>query len=323
MIDTDGKFYLGRQFDTAAGETTLDPLLYDPDDLTTHAVVVGMTGSGKTGLCIDLLEEAALKDIPAIMIDPKGDITNTLLHFPDLLPTDFAPWVNADAARREDKSIDEVAAATADLWRNGLAKWDVTPERIQALKDGPRFAVYTPGSDAGYSVSILASLAAPDIPWENNKELLREQISGTVTALLGLIGLKDIDPVRSREHILLANIFENAWSQGKDLDLGSLIMQTQNPPFEKLGFFDVNTFFPEKARFDLAMMLNNIMASPAFQAWIEGEPLDIRQMLYDAAREPKELWLVPKAGHVDFEQFEPVAYEQHLIVFFDDNLLKP
>ncbi|MCA9950199.1 MAG: ATP-binding protein [Anaerolineales bacterium] len=287
MIDTDGKFYLGRQFDTAAGETTLDPLLYDPDDLTTHAVVVGMTGSGKTGLCIDLLEEAALKDIPAIMIDPKGDITNTLLHFPDLLPTDFAPWVNADAARREDKSIDEVAAATADLWRNGLAKWDVTPERIQALKDGPRFAVYTPGSDAGYSVSILASLAAPDIPWENNKELLREQISGTVTALLGLIGLKDIDPVRSREHILLANIFENAWSQGKDLDLGSLIMQTQNPPFEKLGFFDVNTFFPEKARFDLAMMLNNIMASPAFQAWIEGEPLDIRQMLYDADGRPR------------------------------------
>lgn len=287
MIDTDGKFYLGRQFDSEVGETTQDPLLYDPDDLTTHAVVVGMTGSGKTGLCIDLLEEAALNDVPAIMIDPKGDITNTLLHFPELLPVDFAPWVNADAARREGKSVDEVASATANLWRNGLAKWDVTPERIQALKDGPRFAVYTPGSDAGFQISILASLTAPDIPWESNRELLREQISGTVTALLGLIGLKDIDPVRSREHILLANIFENAWSQGEDLDLGSLIMQTQNPPFEKLGFFDVNTFFPEKSRFELAMMLNNIMASPAFQAWIEGEPLDIQQMLYAADGRPR------------------------------------
>lgn len=282
MIDTGGKFFLGRITDPGSGKATDDILLYDGDDLTTHALVVGMTGSGKTGLCIDLLEEAALKNIPALMVDPKGDITNTLLHFPDLLPADFAPWVNADQARREGKSVDTVAEETADLWRNGLSGWGIERDRIQALKDSVQFSVFTPGSDAGLPVSILASLAAPGIPWQGNEELLREQISGTVTALLGLTGMTDIDPVQSREHILLANIFEFAWSQGKDLNLGELIMQTQNPPFEKLGFFDVNTFFPEKDRFKLAMNLNNIVAAPGFQSWLDGEALDIERLMYDS-----------------------------------------
>jgi hypothetical protein len=287
MLNTNGKFYLGRIFDPAAGETTAAPLLYDPADLTTHAVVVGMTGSGKTGLCIGLLEEAALNNIPALMIDPKGDITNALLHFPDLLPGDFAPWVNADAARREGKSVAQAAEETAALWRKGLAQWDITPERIRALKNGPQFAIYTPGSDAGLPVSILASLKAPEIAWETDREMLREKIASTATALLGLIGFRDVDPVRSREHILLANIFEHAWSQGRDLDLGELIMQVQTPPFEKLGFFDVNTFFPERDRFELAMLLNNILAAPAFQSWIEGEPLDVGRMLYTPDGRPR------------------------------------
>ncbi len=286
-METDGKLYLGRTFDLEAGQVTDQPLLYDPDDLTTHAFVVGMTGSGKTGLCIDLLEEAALQGIPALMIDPKGDITNALLHFPELRPEDFAPWVNADEARREGKSLAQVAAETADLWRNGLAKWDISPERIRALQNAAHFAIYTPGSDAGIPISILASLKAPDIPWEHNKELIREKISGTVTALLGLVGMTEIDPVRSREHILLSNIFEHAWSQGKDLDLGELIMQTQSPPFEKLGVFDVETFFPSKERFELAMLLNNILAAPAFQTWIEGQPLDIGGLLYGADGRPR------------------------------------
>lgn len=281
MIDTHDKFYLGRIFDPQTGQTGDQPLLYDSADLTTHAVVVGMTGSGKTGLCLDLMEEAALDNIPALMIDPKGDITNALLHFPQFRPSDFQPWVNADEARRAGKSVEQTAAETAELWRNGLARWDIFPDRVQALKDSVQFAIFTPGSDAGLTLSILASLAAPQIPWESNKELLREKISGTVTALLGLIGLRNIDPVRSREHILLANIFEHAWSQNHDLDLGELIMQTQSPPFDKLGVFDVNRFFPEKDRFDLAMLLNNILAAPAFQTWIEGHPLDIPRLLYD------------------------------------------
>lgn len=286
-MDTGGKFYLGKIYDIKKRQVTEEPLFYDPDDLTTHAVVVGMTGSGKTGLCIDLLEEAALQDIPALMIDPKGDITNALLHFPDLAPQDFQPWVNPDQARRDGKTVEQAAEGAASLWRNGLAKWDIGSERIQALQDAVHFAIYTPGSDAGIPVSILASLEAPPIPWEDNRELLREKISSTITALLGLVGLDDVDPVRSREHILLSNIFEFAWSRGKDLDLGELIMQTQTPPFTKLGVFDVNTFFPQKERFELAMLLNNILAAPAFQSWIEGQPLDISSLLYGPDGRPR------------------------------------
>jgi len=279
-METSGKFYLGRIYDTQQAKATEQPVLYEPADLTTHAVVVGMTGSGKTGLCIDLLEEAALNNIPALMIDPKGDITNTLLHFPDLLPQDFQPWVNPDQARRAGKTLEQAAVDTAQLWRQGLKDWGIEPERILRLKNSARFTVFTPGSDAGVPINILASLKAPSLAWESNKEVLRERISGTVTALLGLVGLQDIDPVRSREHILLSNIFETAWRQGKDLDLGELILQTQSPPFTKLGVFDINTFFPEKDRFELAMLLNNILASPAFQVWIEGQPLDIPSLLY-------------------------------------------
>lgn len=279
-MDTPGQFFLGRIVDPATGKAGSEPLIYDSEDLTTHGVVVGMTGSGKTGLCIGMLEEAALSNIPALMIDPKGDITNALLHFPNLAPQDFQPWVNPDQARREGKTVEQAAEETAANWRKGLADWGIGPERLQKLADSVHFAIYTPGSDSGIPVSILASLKAPTIPWEGNREMLREQISSTVTALLGLVGLKDIDPVRSREHILLSNIFEHAWSQGRDLDLSELILQAQNPPFQKLGVFDVNTFFPEKDRFGLAMLLNNILAAPAFQTWIEGQPLDVQQLLY-------------------------------------------
>ncbi|RLC99103.1 MAG: hypothetical protein DRI65_17585, partial [Chloroflexota bacterium] len=281
------RFYLGRIFDPKKGEVTPETLLYDPDDLTTHAVCVGMTGSGKTGLCIDLLEEAALQGIPALMIDPKGDITNALLHFPELKAEDFVPWVNPDQARREDKTIEQAGADAAALWTKGLAKWDIGPDRIQALKDSAHFAIYTPGSEAGIPVNILASLEAPGIPWDENREMLVEKISGIVMGLLGLVGLTDLDPVRSKEHILISNIFESAWSKGKDLNLTELIMQIQNPPFEKLGVMELDNFFPEKDRQELSILLNSILAAPTFQTWIEGEPLDIEKLMYGADGRPR------------------------------------
>jgi hypothetical protein len=282
-----GEFFLGQVFDQKQGKALDQKLIYEADDLTTHAVVVGMTGSGKTGLCIGLLEEAALDGIPALMIDPKGDLTNLLLHFPDLRPEDFQPWVNPDLARREGKPVNELAQAEAEKWRKGLAGSGIDRDRLVALRESVKFAIFTPGSDAGLPISILASLKAPSIPWAENREILREKISGTVTALLGLVGMQDIDPVRSREHILLSNIFENAWKSAKDLDLGELILQTQSPPFEKLGVFDINTFYPAKERFDLAMLLNNILAAPSFQAWIEGEPLDIASLMYTPEGKPR------------------------------------
>ncbi len=280
-------FYLGRIFDLKAGKATAVPLEYDPADLTTHAVVTGMTGSGKTGLCISILEEAALQGIPALIIDPKGDLTNLLLHFPNLAPQDFQPWIDPDVARRAGKTLEQAATEAALSWRNGLAEWGIQPERLQALAHAVQFAIYTPGSDAGIPVSVLSSLAAPALDWETNRETLRERISSTVTALLGLVGINDVDPVRSREHILLSNLFEAAWSQGRDIDLTELILQTQSPPFDKLGAFPVDTFFPPKDRMELAMALNNILASPAFQAWREGQPLDIQSLLFTAEGRPR------------------------------------
>ncbi len=277
---TDRNFYLGRLYDPVHEQTSDQALTYDPADLTTHAFVTGMTGSGKTGLCIGLLEEAALQGIPALVIDPKGDLTNLLLHFPDLAPQDFQPWIDPDNARREGQTLEQAATQTALQWRKGLEEWGISQERLLALKNAVQFAVYTPGSDAGLPVSVLTSLAVPELPWEGNREVLRERINSTVTALLGMVGLTELDPLRSREHILLANIFEGAWSQGKDVELTELILQTQSPPFDKLGAFPVDSFFPPKDRSELALQLNNILAAPAFEIWREGQPLDIPSLLF-------------------------------------------
>ena len=284
---TETHFYLGRAYDPSTKTTTDEKVLYEPADLTTHAVVTGMTGSGKTGLCITLLEEAALAGIPAIIIDIKGDLTNLLLHFPDLAPQDFQPWIDPETARRAGKTLEQISADAAASWREGLKEWGLGEDRVLALKNAAQYAIYTPGSDSGIPVSVLSSLAAPGLEWKENREALREKIGSTVTALLGLVGYEDIDPIRSREHILLANIFESYWSQGKDLELTELILQTQSPSFEKLGAFPVNTFFPAKDRMELAMALNNILAAPAFEVWREGQVLDIKSMLYTEDNRPR------------------------------------
>lgn len=281
-----GAFYLGGEIDPETGEQLDVPINYDARDLTTHAVCVGMTGSGKTGLCIGLLEEAAIDKVPALIIDPKGDLTNLLLQFPDLLPSDFRPWINADDARRKGQTVDEFAEATAGMWRKGLADWGQGPERIQMLKDSVDYTVYTPGSDAGIPVSILGSLAAPKLSFATHAETIRDRIAGTTSALLGLVGI-DADPVRSREAILLSTIFEHFWKQGEDLDLAKLILAVQTPPVRQLGVFDVDTFFPQKDRFNLAMAFNSLMAAPTFQAWLEGDPLDIDRLFFTAEGKPR------------------------------------
>ena len=289
MMEIDpSEFYFGNTYDLKTQAIIPDKLTYyDPQDLTTHMVITGMTGSGKTGMGIILLEEAALKGIPAILVDPKGDLTNHLLHFPDFLPTDFAPWVDADAAKREGQTVEQAAEAAAASWKKGTERSGIDRDRMEKLGKAVDYAIYTPGSDSAIPVSILSSLKAPAIDWEDNKEMLRESISSTVTALLELVGFKGIDPVRSREHILMSNIFEHAWSDGEDLDLESLILQVQNPPFEKLGVFAVSKFYPEKDRFELAMLLNNFIAAPSFESWLEGQPLDIASLLYSPDGKPK------------------------------------
>mgnify|MGYP000882069771 CR=1 FL=1 len=282
------EFFIGKEYDLKTKKLTDNKVLYDPADLTTHMFVTGMTGSGKTGLCVGIMEEAALQNIPAIIIDPKGDLTNLVLHFPDLLPEDFQPWIDPEAARREKTTIQEKAAEVASSWKNGLADWGIYKENIEKLKNSAEFAIYTPGSTSGIAVDIVSSFAAPELDWNDNQEVLRERIASNITALLGLIGYNDIDPLSSREHILLANIMEYYWSKGISFDLSDLIMQTQSPPFDRLGAFPVDRLFPEKDRFELAMKLNNFLASPSFQTWMQGQSLDIQKMLYSDNGKPKQ-----------------------------------
>ncbi|GAB4113728.1 MAG: DUF87 domain-containing protein [Acidobacteriota bacterium] len=273
-----GVFYLGKEYDPHTGTTSGRLVLYDSRDLTTHAVVLGMTGSGKTGLCIDLLEEAAIDRVPALIIDPKGDITNLLLQFPDLQPADFLPWINPDDAARKGMSPEEFAAHQAQLWRRGLAEWGQDGERIRRLGQSADFRIYTPGSETGRPVSLLHSLDPPRLDWSQDVEALRERIEATVSALLGLLGLQ-ADPLRSREHILLSHLMEHFWRQGEPLDLGRLILAIQKPPLSRLGVFDLETFFPSQERFQLALSLNSLLASPSFAAWLQGDPLEIPEFL--------------------------------------------
>ncbi len=281
-----GVFYLGRLYDIANRIPLEGLLLYDSRDLVTHAVCIGMTGSGKTGLCISLIEEAAIDGVPSIIIDPKGDITNLLLTFPDLQAKDFLPWINQEDAIKKDLSLQDFAAQQANLWRDGLAKWGQDGERIKRLRESADFTIYTPGSSAGSPISILKSFAAPQQPIRQDEELLQESINTTVTSLLGLLGIEP-DPVKSREHILLSNIFAESWRRGEDLDLGRLIQLIQSPLLKRIGVLDIDSFYPAKDRFELAMQLNNLLAAPGFSLWLQGDSLEINDLLHSPSGKPK------------------------------------
>ena len=281
-----GSFYLGAEYDIDKKETSDIAINYDARDLVTHAVCVGMTGSGKTGLCIGLLEEAALDKVPAIIIDPKGDMTNLLLQFEDLAPSDFKKWLNEDDARRKGKTLDEFASDMSQKWTEGLKDWGQDKSRIKALKNAVDYTIFTPGSDAGIPINILGSFAAPGINFDDDAEMLYEKIQGIVAALLGMIDSKE-DPSKSREGILLSKIFEHYWRKNEDLDLTKIIMAVQNPPIQKLGVFDIETFYPSKDRFNLAMDFNTLVASPQFSYWLQGEPLDIQKIYFTKDGKPR------------------------------------
>ena len=281
-----GQFYLGREFDLEARQPTAQKLLYDAKDLTTHAVCVGMTGSGKTGLCLALLEEAAIDNIPAIVIDPKGDLGNLLLAFPDLAPSDYAPWIDPAEATRKGMTVEELAKATAANWRKGLADSDQPPERIAKFRDSVDIAIYTPGSTAGLPLTVLKSFTAPDEAVLNDSDALRDRVGGAVSGLLALLGVSG-DALRSREHILLSTILERAWKANRDVDMPTLIREIQTPPFTTIGVMDIESIFPASERFKLSMALNNLLASPGFSAWLEGEELDVARLLHTPAGKPR------------------------------------
>ena len=281
-----GVFYLGKAFDMDSAKLREDLVLYDSKDLTTHAVIIGMTGSGKTGLALGLLEEALIDNIPVIAIDPKGDLPNLLLTFPNLAAEEFLPWVDEQEAAATGLTRPQFAARQADQWRKGLADWGQGPERISRLRAAAELAVYTPGSRSGLPVNALGSFAPPPAAVMEDRDLVRERVQSTTTSLLALAGM-EADPISSREHILVANLFNAAWSQGKGLDLPSLVRAIQEPPFARVGVMDLDSFYPSKERFQLAMRFNNLLAAPGFEAWLEGEPMDIGRLLFTAEGRPR------------------------------------
>ncbi len=274
-----GLFYLGKELPIGEQASTGLPLLYKSKNLTTHGVIIGMTGSGKTGLGIGLIEEAIMDEVPSIIIDPKGDMANLLLTFPALDPADFEPWIDPAEASRKNLSVAQMAEKTASDWRQGLESWGQSGERIGRMRAKSTVTVYTPGSSAGIPVSIMASFAAPAEDALQDQDSLNALVGSTATSLLALVDI-DGDPLTSREHILISSILLHHWRKGEDLSLETLIGAIVNPPFDKVGVFGLSSFFPQADRMKLAMLLNNVIASPSFGSWLQGQPLDIQKILY-------------------------------------------
>lgn len=285
-FDRLGAFYLGKVFDTEEQVQTEELVLYDSGDLTTHAVIIGMTGSGKTGLGIGMIEEAALDRIPVIAVDPKGDLGNLMLAFPDLEPSSFEPWVNPQTAEAEGKTVKEFAAGQAALWKDGLARWGQSPERIRQFRDSAETAIYTPGSSAGIPVSVLQSFRSPPQAVRDDPDAFTERVGSTATGLLALLDI-DADPLTSREHILVSTLLQHTWEQDQDIDLPGLIQAIQEPPVPTIGVMGVDQFFPAKERFKLAMQLNNLLAAPGFETWMQGVPLDAQGLFYTDDGKPR------------------------------------
>ena len=290
-----GLFYLGKQFDLDKGARRDDLVLYDSRDLLTHAVCVGMTGSGKTGLGISLIEEAAIDGIPVLAIDPKGDLGNLLLTFPNLAPADFAPWIDAGEAQRHGKTADTYAAETASRWKNGLAEWNQDGSRIARLKAAADVTVYTPGSRIGTPLAVLGSLGpvAADAG-----EDAQSDIATTASSLLGLVGIEDVEP-HSREQALLAAILSSR-PAGAAADLRWLVQQIQRPSFDSIGILDLETFYPARERQELALRFNSVLAGPGFDAWSAGEPLDAAALLFTPAGKPRIA--IISVAHLDDQQ---------------------
>lgn len=281
-----GLFYLGREKDIHSGEDREDLLLIKNKNLTTHAAIIGMTGSGKTGLGVGMIEEAVLDGIPSIVIDPKGDMGDLLLAFPDFNPKDFEPWIDKAEAERKGMDIPSYAEKIAKTWEEGIESWGQDRERVRRYKESADFTIYTPGSSAGIPLSVLSSFDAPGPDILDDPDTFSYMLGSTVSSILALVG-EEVDPLTSKSYLLLSTIFKYFWKKGVSLTLEALIGHVANPPFEKVGVLPLKSFYPQNERLKLAMLLNNVLASPTFETWIKGEPLDIQKLLYTPDAKPR------------------------------------
>jgi hypothetical protein len=267
----DHDLYLGLDIDDASRATL------DMDHLTTHAVCVGMTGSGKTGLGIVVLEELARRGVSLLVIDLKGDMVDLLLNFPSFAAADFAPWVPADEI--EDRERKLVAAEQAEFWRHGLEASGLGPDDLLAVREGVQWQLLTPGAGSVAPLDILPALSAPE-GWDpaGDPDAATDRVNGVTSALLSLVG-RGGDPLSDRDHVLTASVILERWRRRETLDLAALLASLVNPPMDTLGALSVESFYPRDERMKLVMALNTLLASPAFAAWTEGVPLDMDLLL--------------------------------------------
>jgi hypothetical protein len=329
-MSSSSALHLGEELDGSGARNGIG-VMVDPSHLTTHGVILGMTGSGKTGLGIVLLEEALSRGIPALIIDPKGDMGNLLLNFPALRGEDFRPWIDEAEAARAGASADDYASRTAEKWAKGLGDWGIGADAMRRLGTSAAFTIFTPGSTAGTPVDVVGSLAAPDASASGSSEDNADAIESFVSGLLALVG-RDSDPLSSADHILLSNLIARAWSSAQSLDLATLIGQVANPPIRKLGVFDLDTFMPAKDRMALAVQLNSLLASPSFAPWQQGVPLDMQRLLWDGDKpraaiiylahlsEPERQFIVTllMSSMVAWMRRQPGTSELRALIYMDE-----
>lgn len=278
MFEKLGLFYLGKDVEKESMEATEALTLLKNKNFTTHAAIIGMTGSGKTGLGVGLIEEAAIDNIPSIIIDPKGDMGDLCLTDPNFSPEAFEPWV-ADEAKSKEADVKTYAEKISTVWKEGTESWGQGSERVQRFHDVKK-TIYTPGSSAGVSINVMSSLEVPPPQILEDGDTFSSYLKSTTTSLLSLVGI-NADPLESKEYILLAQIITKAWLAEEDLSIEGIIGKILNPSFKKIGVLPLDDFYPQNDRFKLATKFNSLLASPSFSLWLQGESLDIQKLLYD------------------------------------------
>ena len=273
-----GLFYLGKDIDKQSMEATEALTLLKNKNFTTHAAIIGMTGSGKTGLGVGIIEEAVIDNIPSIIIDPKGDMGDLCLTDPSFSFSSFEPWV-ADEAKSKDANVNEYAKKISTVWKEGIENWGQNAERVQKFHDVKK-TIYTPGSSAGVSINVMSSLEVPPAEILEDSDTFASYLKSTTTSLLSLVGI-NADPLESKEYILLAKIITKSWIADEDLSIEGIIGKILNPSFKKIGVLPLDDFYPQNDRFKLAIKFNALLASPSFSLWLQGESLDIQKLLYD------------------------------------------
>jgi hypothetical protein len=252
------------------------------DALLTHGVIVGMTGSGKTGLLMVLIEEALRSEVPVIMIDIKGDLPNLMLTFPNMSAEEFEPWIDDTGNRTPGHARSQAAESVARTWAQKLADWQLGPSDVADFRARVAPRLFTPGMLAGEPLHVLSGLEQPSSLWQTDVPAARESLSASISLLLRLVG-RDPDATRSRDHVVLSVFAERRLRAGETAGVASLLEDVRNPPLDRLGAMSIDEFMPKRDRLSLATALNTLLASPTFESWRTGAPLDIAS------------WVAPRA----------------------------